>query len=355
MQKLTEGLSKEAGQPPGTLVHAEQPRTGPVTITLMEYNAENVTERPLVDVSEAAGLANGPGVAWIDIDGIHDHALLKQVGEVFPLHPLLLEDIGNTRERPKAAEYDSMLHITLGLPHWNDSTSEVNIEQVSLVVCPHMVLSFQERPDEDFDAVRNRIRAGHTRIRRLGAGYLAYALVDTIVDHYFVVLERLGGAIDVLEDRLLETTASPDALASIHALRRDTSVLRRAAWPLRGLLNKLEHGESPLVGDETAPHLRDVEDHAIQIVETLEVFQDTLTSLTELYLLRQGQRTNETMKVLAVIGAVFIPLTFVVGIYGMNFDFMPELNQAWGYPAVMGFMLAVVVGMLAYFKRRGWF
>jgi magnesium transporter len=287
------------------------------------------------------------------LDGIHQVEILEQLGECMGVHPLVLEDILNTDQRPKLEDFDDYLFIVLKMSHYDDQNGEMEVEQISLILGPNYVVSFQERPGDVFDPIRERITNGRGRIRKLGADYLAYALIDAIVDHYFVVLEQIGEKIEFLEEELI-TDPTPETLQTIHNLKREMIFLRKSVWPLREVVGGLERRESPLIGESIAVYLRDVYDHTIQVIDTLETFRDMISGMLDIYLSSVSNRMNEVMKVLTIIATIFIPLTLIAGIYGMNFKHMPELEQPWGYPVVWGVMLATAIVMLIYFRRKKW-
>jgi len=353
MARLYRLHGARAGTAPGTLVHIGGPRDAEVTITLMEYSETSLDERTLPGVDDLAQCTDSGDVSWINVDGVHDMTLLKEVGRVFGLHPLTLEDIANTAQRAKVEEFESYLYLVLRMPHAHSVTSEILSEQVSIILTKDCVLSFQEQPGDVFEPIRERLRRGIGRIRRAGPDYLTYALVDAIVDHYFVLLGRLSDRLAELEDEV-HTDPSPETLRAVHALRRESILLRKSVWPLRDLVSGFARSESPLVADKTKLYLRDVHDHAVQVIDTIETLRDMVGSLIDLYMSAVSNRMNEIMKVLTIVGSLFIPLTFVAGIYGMNFQHMPELAWRWGYAGAWAVMVAVLVGMLAYFRRKRW-
>jgi len=327
----------------------------PVMLNFINYeNTAQFEERQASTFSEEFKFQNIPGVTWIDIDGVHQSDLLDSVGKHANLHPLVMEDIHNTYQRPKVEDYEDYLYIVLKMISWNEETKEVQAEQVSLILGKNYVISFKEDPGDIFDPVRLRLREGKGRIRKMGADYLAYALLDQVVDNYFLVLENLGEQIEDLEEELI---TNPDAstLQTIHHLKRELIYLRKSVWPLREAISSLERGESPLFQPETLVYLRDVYDHTIQVIDTIETFRDMVSGMLDIYLSSVSNRMNEVMKVLTIIATIFIPLTFIAGVYGMNFVNMPELQWRWGYFLIWGVMVAVAVGMVIYFKKRGWF
>ncbi|HLT46182.1 MAG TPA: magnesium/cobalt transporter CorA [Rubricoccaceae bacterium] len=359
--RLVERRSHLAGLPPGTLSAHEQPLR-PASLHVIHYDADALDEHDGVSAEEARALASGPGVTWVNLDNVRDVAAVARVGAAFGLHPLVQEDITHTTQRPKMDVYGDQLFIVLRMvePFDADPTETYcagepghTLEQVSFVLGPGYVLSFQEDPRDVFETVRQRLRTGSGRFREVGPDYLLYSLLDVLVDHYFITLERIGDATEVFEDLVFDR---PDAgvQEAISALRREVVVLRRAIWPLREVLTGLLRDETPGITDRTRVYLKDVYDHLVQAVDILESLRDVLGGLADLYLSALSHRMNEVMKVLTIIGTVFIPLTFIVGVYGMNFDHMPELHTRYGYFVLLGAMVAVAAGTLYLFKRRGW-
>jgi len=345
--------SKKAGLPPGTLVYTGERRVESVRMTVIEYDEQHVQERHLGAIDECLPFRAAPTVTWMNIDGLHDVGVIETLGKAFELHPLLLEDILSTAQRPKFEDYEKNLFVVLKMLHFDDHHQGVETEQVSLVVGPNFVLSFQERVGDVFDFVRDRIRNAKGRIRKLGADYLAYSLVDAIVDSYFLVLEKLGERIENLEEELVGNP-SQKTLQQIHALKREMITLRRSIWPLRELVSGLQRSESPWIAESTRIYLRDIYDHTIQIIDTIESFRDMVSGMLDIYLSSISNRMNAVMKVLTIIATLFIPLTFIAGVYGMNFEHMPELEWRYGYAVVWGVMICVAAIMLMYFRRRKW-
>jgi magnesium transporter len=345
------------GTAPGTLRAPEQ-QVERVVIRVIRYSPESLEEVEVAGIDECAAYRPPPpgtaagGATWIDVVGLHDIDLVARLGESFGLHSLALEDVLNTGQRPKADEYED--HLFCVLRNFHVTEGELASEQIALFLMPGLVLTFQEREGDAFEPVRERLRRGKGRIRGLGADYLAYALIDALVDQFFPILERQGERIEDLEDELIEDP-TPETLQEIYRLRRELLLLRRAAWPEREVLASLHRGETALVTDDVKPFLRDAYDHAIQVLEILETYRELAGSMLDVYLSSLSHRMNEVMKVLTIIATIFIPLTFLAGIYGMNFEHMPELGWRWAYPAVWAVMIALGLGLLALFRRRGWF
>jgi len=344
---------QKTGLAPGTPIHIGERRTESTKITVFEYDASTVRERQLGSVEECRECMEAKGLVWINIDGIHDISVVETVGRIFAIHPLVQEDIVNTNQRPKVEEYDSYLFAIVKMLYEEEDTYTLQVEQVSIIVTPKVVVSFQEREGDVFNPVRERLRTGKGNVRQRGSDYLAYCLIDAIVDHYFLIMENLEDRILPLEEQVIDDP-QPRVLQSIHHLKNDLVFLRRSLWPLREMLARLDRDRLPLIQEETRPFLRDVHDHTIQIIEILDSFQEILSGLMDVHLTSISNRMNNIMKLLTVIATIFIPLTFIAGVYGMNFRNMPELTWRWGYPAVLGLMALVFVGMLIFFKRRKW-
>jgi magnesium transporter len=338
------------GAPPGTLVLPDE--AVPVTIRVMAYGPEGVEERRDVPPEDLPGLLAADRVTWIDVQGLGDEVVLRRLGQIFDIHPLALEDVVNVPQRPKAEAYDRQhLVITRMMKPADDDT--LDVEQVSLFVGPRYLLSLQERAGDVFDPVRARIRAGKGLIRRSGPDYLAYALIDAILDGYYPVLERLGDRIQHLEERVLRAATRASRLG-IHRVRRDLLVLRRAVWPQREAVAALVREESPLITPTVRQYLRDCLDHAVQILDVIDTYHELAGNLMDMHQASVGQRSNEVMKVLTIMASIFIPLTFLAGLYGMNFDYLPELHYRWAYPLLLLLMVSVALGMVIYFRRQGW-
>lgn len=354
MARLIKKSSKKAGLPPGTPVHIGKKRSERTKITVLDYDEANFQEVEIRRVDECFPFKDKPTVTWINVEGIHQAEILEKIGDCFGLHHLVLEDIANTDQRPKMEDYGGYIYTVLKMLYYNDESNEIVIEQISLVLGPNFVISFQEGKEGDvFGPVRERIRSEKGRIRKMGADYLAYALIDSIVDYYFIILERLGEEIEFLEEEL-ETNPTPETVQTIHDLEREMIFLRKSVWPLREVISGLERGESSLIQESTRIYLRDVYDHTIQVMDAVETFREMLSGMLDIYLSSISNRMNEVMKVLTIIATIFIPLTFIVGIYGMNFRYMPELERPWAYPMVLLFMLAVGLLMVFYFRKKRW-
>jgi len=344
--------SEKVGLPPGTLIHVGEKKTEEVKITVIEYNEEHFDQRQLSAIEECFSYKNTKTITWINIDGIHNVENIQKLGDCFGLHPLVMEDILHTDQRPKMEDHDDYFYIVLKML-LNQKTPEFMTEQVSLILGPNFVISFQETEGDVFNHVRTRLATAKSRIRKMGADFLAYSLIDAIVDSYFIVLEKTGERLEDIEEDLM-TEPSQKTLRAIHQMKREMIYLRKSVWPLREVISALNREDSPLIKDSTKIYLRDVYDHTIQVIDAIETFRDMLSGILDIYLSSLSNRMNEIMKFLTIIGTIFIPLTFVAGVYGMNFHFMPELRWHYGYFAVLAFMALVGIIMLIYFKWKKW-
>jgi magnesium transporter len=353
MTRLVRKPVHSPGAPPGALTHTGTRKVERVKLRLLEYDAESLKELEPSSVQEALGARDESLVGWLNVDGLHEPEVLRELRDHFGLHLLAMEDVASVGQRAKLDEYDGNLFLSLPVLSFHKPTMTVEVEQLSLVLGPGWVLTFQEGGGDVLEPVRERIKAAQGKIRGRGADYLAYALTDAVVDRYFGILEQLGDAAEELEGRMLESP-EPETLLGVNHLKRELLVLRKTVWPLREALGAFARTESDLVSESTQVFVRDVHDHVIQIIDTVETLRDLASGMTDLYLSRVGQKTNEVMKVLTVMASIFIPLTFIAGVYGMNFEFMPELGIPWAYPALLAVMVTLGVSMLWYFRKRKW-
>jgi magnesium transporter len=351
MPKFMKRLSKTAGLPPGTIIPVGARTAGKVRITVIDYDGANFEETGVDEAEACFPFKDKPTVTWINIDGTHDTTVIEKFGKHFGIHPLVLEDIANTGQRPKMEDFGDCIYVVLKMLILQGD--EVRAEQVSIVLGHNFIISFQEERGDVFDPVRDRLRHAKGRIRKLGSDYLSYALVDMVVDNYFLILENFGDRIEGLEADII-SQPDPKTLQAIHHLKRELVFIRKSVWPLRELISGLERAESKLISDTTRMYLRDVYDHTIQVIDTVESFREVVSGMHDTYLSSISNRMNEIMKVLTIIATIFIPITFIAGIYGMNFQHMPELSWPWGYSAALGLMGAVSAGMILYFRRKGW-
>ena len=353
MAKLVKKRTQKSGLPPGTLIHIGEKRTEKVKIRIMDYSDMGLKEMEADTIETCFPFKDKPTNTWINIEGIHDVRVLERLGECYGFHSLILEDILNTDQRPKMEDHGEYIYVVIKMLN-SDKNNSVVIEQISLLLGKNFVISLQEGLDGDvFNPVRERIRSGKGRIRKMGSDYLAYALLDSIVDNYFIVLEKLGEKIEVLEEELI-TNPKRETLHAIHNLKREMIFLRKSVWPLREVISGLERGESSLISKSTQIFLRDLYDHTIQVIDTVEAFRDMLSGMLDIYLSSVSNKMNEVMKVLTIIATIFIPLTFIAGVYGMNFRNMPEIEWQWGYPLSLLIMGGVAVIMLVFFRKKRW-
>jgi len=320
-------------------------------IHIIDYSAEVLEEHDVLTIEDCIPFREKPSVTWIDIDNLKDTDIIDRVGSLFNIHPLIIEDIKQPGQRPKMEEFDSYSYFVLRM--FSLRNDKISIEQVSIIMGKSYIITFQEKPGDVFDPIRKRIRAGKYRINSLHSDFLAYSLIDSIIDNYYTILETLGEQVENLEEILL-VNQGKSALHNIHFLKRKILSLRRSVWPLRELLTNFERSESVLIEKPTHEYIRDIYDHVIQIIDTIETYRDSLSSMLDIYLSSVSNRTNEIMRVLTVISTIFIPLTFITGLYGMNFKYMPELSWKAGYPIVLLVMAFVIIGLIIFFKKKKW-
>jgi magnesium transporter len=344
--------TSKVGLPPGTLLHIGEKRSEKVKITIYEYDQAHFLEKE-VDCLEKWVPSKEKRVTWITIIGIHDVDIIQKIGAHFNIHLLTLEDILNTGQRPKIEDFIEYIFLVLKMIQYDETDRKVSTEQISLILGSHFVISFQEEEGAIFDSVRERIKNKKSIIRRMEADYLVYALVDAIVDNYFIILEALGEDIEDVQEELIKEPTT-ETLEAIQILKREMIMLRKSVWPLREVVSSLERGESSLIKKETFVYLRDVYDHTIQVIDVIETFRDLLSGMLDIYLSSVSNKMNEIMKVLTIIATIFIPLTFLAGIYGMNFQYMPELGLKWGYYAVLFIMVIISGIMVVYFRKKKW-
>lgn len=345
--------TQKVGMPPGTLLHIGAVRCEKIKITMICYSKEDWIEQQFENIDELLKYECSADMTWVHISGIHRVDIIEKIGAKFALHPLVLEDIVNTNQRPKLEENEDYIYIVLKMINYDEHKDKIDFEQISMIVGRNYILSFQENDNDTFQQIRDRVKKADSRIRTKDIDYLAYTMIDYVVDHYYVVLEYLGEKIETLEDRLL-LDPGPDALTDIHQLKNEMLFVRKAIWPLREVINALARGDSSLFHHDTLIYLRDVYDHIIQVFDAIEIYRDIVTGMIDIYLSSVSYKLNEVMKVLTIIATIFIPLTFIVGLYGMNFKYMPELEWKWGYPAVLLFMSIVTIFMIAYFRKKKW-
>ena len=344
-------VSQKAGLPPGTLIHVGEKKLENAIIRLIDFSEEGFEEKELESIEECLPYREKESITWINVDGLHDTGLINIIGTRFNLHPLVLEDILNTEQRPKLDDMDDYLFIVAKMIYFNPDDDSMKFEQISFILWENYVLTFQEDIGDVFDPVRERLRKGKGRIRKMGSDYLMYTLLDALVDSYYNVLEKIGDRVETIEDDLMDSP-EPETLQLIHNMKRELVFLRRSVWPIREIIGSLERGESDLINEKTKIFYRDVYDHTIQVIDTIETCRDIVSGMMDLFLSSVSNRMNEAMKLLTVFATIFIPLTFIAGIYGMNFEFMPELKWHWMYPAVWAGMIIIGIGLFLWFKRK---
>lgn len=349
----TERRSKKSGLPPGSIVYVGKEKLGSVSVSLIDYDKNILEEKAISDIAACLPYKDKESVTWLNVEGVHDLNIVKQVGKTFDLHPLMLEDVVNTEQRPKIDAFDDYLFIVLKMLAYDIRLDAIVVEQVSIVLSKKFVLLFQEPGGDVFDTLRERIRNPKSRLRKEDNSYLAYSIIDTIVDNYFFILEKLNEKIDELSDHII-SNPTQDVPMRLHALKRQMLFLRKSIWPLRDVLNLLLKEHRGLLSDPTLFYLRDVLDHTVQVIDNLEMMREMLSALLEVYLSKINMKTNEVIKVLTVIATIFMPITFVASIYGMNFHDMPELHWPLGYAMVWSVILLITIIMLIYFRRKRW-
>lgn len=353
LNKFIKRRERKIGLPPGTPIYTGEKKEEKVRISIIDYTEDQFQEMEVKTIEECFPFKESPSVTWINIDGIHQVEIIERIGKHFEIHPLVLEDIVHPQQRPKMEDFGEYIYIVFKMFQYDNQENLIKMEQVSIVLGNTYVISFQEMEGDIFEPIRDRIRSDKGRIRKMTSDYLAYALMDTIVDNYYTILESLGDRIEAIEGKVV-TDPKPETLQEIHRLKRDMIFLRKSVWPLREVISSLERDELPLIHKATRKFFKDVYDHTIQVIDTVETFRDLLMGMHDTYLSGISNRMNEIMKVLTIIATIFIPLTFIAGVYGMNFEFMPELKWRWAYFGVWGIILIIVVFMLAFFKRKKW-
>ena len=353
MQTHVSARQKEPGLPPGSLVHIGERKTEKARITIIDYSESQYLEKIVDTVEETFPYLDEPTNTWINVDGIHDVDLIRKLGEHFKINPLALEDILNTEQRPKTEVYEDFVFIVLKMLTLDREKKEIQTEQLSIVLGSNFLITFQEIEGDDFNPIREQLKNPRGRFHKGGTVFLAYTLIDVVVDSYFKLLEDVGEHIEDMEVALM-TKPNPAMIRDIQNLKRELIYLRKSVWPLREVISGFERCGASIIQDSMRPFLRDLYDHTIQVIDTIETFRDMLSGMVDIYLSSMSNRMNEVMKVLTLIATIFMPLSVVAGIYGMNFKYMPELERPWAYPAVLVLMLIVGALMVAYFKRRRW-
>ncbi len=359
MRGLFSRLSKKIGVTPGTVVYVGDEQTADVHIDVIDYSETELTEKRVGSVEECYPYKDSKTISWINVDGIHQAEAIEKIGKHFGIHPLVLEDIANTGQRPKMEDTDDYIFIVIKMLYSDKDNGEIKSEQVSVIFGRSWVITFQETGDDVLDIVRQRIKRTVPRVRLMSADYLAYSLIDAIVDYYFIVLEQIGEKVETLEDDIAENPKS-ESLDTIRNLKRHLIFLRKSVWPLREVIGGLERIDTKLIKKTTLPYLRDLYEHTIQAIDTVETFREMVSGLLDLYHTGVSNRMNEVMKVLTIFATIFIPLGFLAGVYGMNFNTgvspfnMPELSFYFGYPVFWLIVLIVVLGLLWFFRHKKW-
>lgn len=342
---------KDAGAPPGTMLYTGESRTDRIRITLIEYNETEFFEQEFYDLSDCLTYVKPELVKWINVEGLNHPEVIEKIGSIYNIHPLTMEDVVHVDQRPKFEEYDNYVVSIMKMIRY---TTEVESEQLAIILLENMVITFQEPEGGDaFDIIRNRLRACKGRVRKLGADYLAYALIDAVVDLYFVAIEKIGDKVEDIEEEIISDSGKK-SLMELYHLKREMIYLRKQVWPMRDLINNMIRSETTLINPSSDLYLRDLSDHVSRIIDTVETYRDLLSGIMDIYLSTNANRMNEVMKVLTIMSSIFIPVTFIAGVYGMNFDNMPELHTQNGYFITCGVMLATIIGLSIYFKTKKW-
>jgi len=343
--------SQHIGSPPGTLFYNGEVRNEPVKITLIEFNETEFFEDEYNNLEDCISHVKPNMVKWINVAGIHDTDIVEGIGKIYDIHPLTLEDIVHIDQRPKFEDYD---HYVIAIMKMISYSTQVDSEQLAIILLENTVISFQEPQGGDaFDIIRNRLRTAKGRVRKLGADYLAYALMDAVVDCYFTCIEKIGDKVEEIEEDIINNSDKKSLLELYH-LKREMIYLRKQVWPLRDMINNMIRSETHLMNPSTDIYLRDLSDHVTRIIDTVETYRDLLSGIMDIYLSTNANKMNEVMKVLTIMSSIFIPVTFIAGVYGMNFDNMPELKTQNGYYFIWAVMISIIIGLLIYFKRRKW-
>ena len=353
MPESLSSASEKSGLPPGSLVHVGEVHTHEHKISVINYNKSTLKKHTIKSIEELLPYKTTDTITWVIVDGLKDVSIIDAIGQHFGIHVLVLEDILNTHQRPKFEEFDGYLYIVIKAISLGNDDFNVEYEQISLLILNNFVFTFMEKPDALFDPILNRLDNDKSQIRNLGPDYLAYIIMDTVVDEYFALQDAFDELIESVEDKLLSDPSS-ETLSIIQKIKRELIFLRRTVSPLRELLAAIQRSESPLLNEKTRRYFGDIYDHAIRIIEAIESYRDLIAGMLDIYLSSVSNKMNETMKILTVFASIFIPLTFIAGVYGMNFEYMPELKWRWGYPALWFIFIGVSVFLLRFFKKKKW-
>jgi magnesium transporter len=342
---------KDLGAPPGTITYTGENHGDRIKISLIEYNEAEFVEHEFYDLSECISNLRPDMVKWINVEGVHKAEVLEKLGKFYDIHPLTLEDIAHVDQRPKFEDYENYVVAIMKMISFTD---KVQAEQLSIVLFENLVISFQEPHGGDaFDIIRTRLRQAKGRIRKCGADYLAYALIDAVVDCYFHAIEKIGDMVEDIEEDII-TNTDKKSLLLLYSLKREMIYLRKQVWPMRDMISNMVRSETKLINPSTDIYLRDLQDHVTRIIDTVETYRDLLSGIMDIYLSTNANKMNEVMKVLTIISTLFIPVTFIAGVYGMNFEYMPELHSPYGYATTWAVMLIIMIGLLIFFRRKKW-
>ena len=354
MADISVKRSKKSGLPAGSLIHIGEKKAHKTRIKVIDYGEKEYVEQEVENAQQCFTFKDDRTITWVNIDGISNTDILKELGSCFGFHPLTLEDILNTEQRPKIENFEDYIYIVLKMLYYNEKSGEITIEQVSIIFGNNYVVSFQEKELDIYNPIRLRLKNEKSKIRKMGSDFLAYLLLDAIVDNYFNVLEKIGEKIEIVENKLV-VNPEPKTLKIIYNLKKDMLFIRKSVWPLREVISSLERGEFSLTHVNTRIYIRDIYDHVIQVIDTVETFRDMMSGMIDIYLSSMSNKLNEIMKILTIISTIFIPITFIASIYGMNFGFMPEIAWKWGYLVVWVVIIIIITLMVIYFKRKKWF
>jgi len=343
----------KTGLAPGTVKYTGEKEDKDLFITVFDYDSEKLEEIEVKNIEETYAYKDSPTVTWINLNGLNHEKAIEELGTHYGLHPLIMEDLVSIRQRPKMDEMEGYIYVVLKMLYF-DEIKELKIEHISFILGPNYVLSFQEAEGDVFDPIRERLRTGKGKVKNLGADYLLYLLMDSIVDNYFNLIETFGEKIENLEDMLFDSNSNEDITAEIQSLKREILRIRKAVFPLREVVNKLDKCEDELINEKTHHYLRDLYDHVVQVSESIDIYREMIWSLMDMYMTVISNKMNEVMKVLTIIATIFIPLTFIAGIYGMNFENMPELHWKYAYFVLWSLMILIFLGMLYYFRKKKW-
>jgi magnesium transporter len=353
MLKLLKKTYEKIGQSPGSLIYIGKQPKSKATVTLLEYDRDHLEYRELTEVSDCSRIKKNNRISWLHINGLHDISLIEKIGSIFELNSLVLEDILNTEHRPKFQSLDNHLFFLIKSFIYDDKNDTLTTDQISLILGSNYVLSFQETENNIFGALIKRIESGKGRIRNQGSDYLAYAILDVIIDRYFLMLNKIGNTTEDIEIELIENL-SKTILHKIYTLKRELLFFHRSVYPIRELIDGIKSSDTKLIKKTTTPFIQDLSDHYVQIIETIETNRTLITTMLDTYISLNSNKMNEVMKVLTIVATLFIPLTFIVGIYGMNFEYMPELSWRWGYPMIWAIMILLILIMFVFFKYKKW-